>query len=276
MTSKLRSPKRTSPPKKSLIFKLILLFGLAVLLVGEGYFGFRLHQLSKQQEELKTDYTNVNNITFGLFSAEQWRGKIAAILHKQVRNFSLDKYEKKQLQIAVEQVIYALINKTESLIEKKPETFKGKIRKLAIKKFVNIDTIKAQVPTFAKAMIAKIDNSANKKQMSTLAMSKFNKVEKTNAYIDSTLTANDSTTTILYKKYQVTSSKEFNSKLLKSLDRITTSTYYYCFAMLACVMVVLMLWWLIRKRTELHAIMFIMSLMFAFILLAVGLTASMI
>ena len=276
MTSKLRSPKRTSPPKKSLIFKLILLLGLAVLLGGEGYFGFRLHQLSKQQEELKTDYTNVNNITFGLFSAEQWRGKISGILNKQVRNFSLNRYEKKQLQIEVEQVIYALIDKAESLIEKKPQTFKGKIRKLAIKKFANIDTIKAQVPTFAKAMIAKIDNSANKKQMSTLAMSKFNEVEKTNAYVDSTLTANDSTTTILYKKYQVSSSKEFNSKLLKSLDSITTSTYYYCFAMLACIIVVLMLWWSIRRRTELHTIMFIMSLLFAFILLAVGLTASMI
>ncbi len=272
----MQSQEKPLPPKKSLVFKLILLFGLAFLLVGEGYFGYRLHELSKQQEELKTDYTNVNNITFGLFSAEQWRDKISGILTKQVRNFSLNKYEKKQLQLSVQEVIYALIDKAESLIEKKPQTFKGKIRKLAIKKFVDIDTIKSQVPTFAKAMIAKINNSANKNQISTLAMSKFNEVEKSNAYIDSTLTANDSTTTILYKKYQVTSSEELNSKLIKSLDSIKASTYYYCFAMLACIIFVLMLWWLIRKRTELHAIMFIMSLLFAFILLAVGLTASMI
>lgn len=276
MTSKLLSQENPSPPKKSLVFKLILLFGLAFLLVGEGYFGFRLHELSKQQEQLKTDYTNVNNITFGLFSTEQWRDKISGILSKQVRNFSLNKYEKKQLRIEVEQVIYALIDKAEFLIEKKPQTFKGKIRKLAIKKFVNIDTIKAQVPSFAKTMIAKINNSANKNKITTLAMSKFYEMEKTNTYVDSTLTANDSTTTILYKKYQVTSSTELNNKLLNSLDNIKTSTYYYCFAMLACIIVVLMLWWLIRKRTELHAIMFIMSLLFAFILLAVGLTASMI
>ncbi|OAQ42092.1 paraquat-inducible protein A [Pedobacter psychrophilus] len=264
------------PPKKSLVFKLILIFGLAALLVAEGYFGFRLHELSKQQEEIKTDYTNVNNITFGLFSAEQWRDKISGILNKQVRNFSLNKYEKRQLQTEVEEVIYALIDQAEALIEKKPQTFKGKIRKLAIKKFVDMDTIKSQVPSFARAMIAKINNSANKNQISTLAMSKFNEVEKTNAYIDSTLTANDSTTNILYNKYQVKTSDQLNVKLLKSLENIKASTYYYCFAMLACIIVVLMLWWLIRKRTELHAIMFIMSLLFAFILLDVGLTASMI
>jgi hypothetical protein len=40
--------------------------------------------------------------------------------------------------------------------------------------------------------------------------------------------------------------------------------------------VVLTLWWLLRKRVDLHGTLFILSLLFAFILLAVGLTASMI
>jgi len=38
----------------------------------------------------------------------------------------------------------------------------------------------------------------------------------------------------------------------------------------------LSLWWIFRKRVELHATLFVMSLLFAFVLLAVGLTASMI
>ena len=57
---------------------------------------------------------------------------------------------------------------------------------------------------------------------------------------------------------------------------IRTDTYYYSFAMLSCVVVVLLLWWVFRKRVDLHATLFVMSLLFAFILLAVGLTASMI
>ena len=106
-------------------------------------------------------------------------------------------------------------------------------------------------------------------------MKKFNAVEK-NAYVDSTLNANDSITTKMYVKYHVSSPDEFNSKLTTSLDRIRTITYNYCFAMLGCVIAVLLLWWFLRNRVELHATLFIMSLLFAFILLAVGLTASMI
>ena len=63
---------------------------------------------------------------------------------------------------------------------------------------------------------------------------------------------------------------------MASLAYIRTATYDYSFAMLGCVVVVLLLWWLFRKRVELHATLFIMSLLFAFILLAIGLTASMI
>ncbi|MEO5912423.1 MAG: paraquat-inducible protein A [Pelobium sp.] len=270
------STEKDSPPKKTVIIKLLLVVGLAVLLSCEGYFGYRLHNLSKQQEELKWDYTNVNNITFGLFSVEQWRDKISAIINHQVRDFKLTPYQIKQLQTEVEQVIYALLNKAESLLEKKPKSLSGKIKKFAVKTFVDTDTIKAQVPAFAKAMIAKINNPANKIKISNLAMGKFNELEKTNVYIDSTLTANDSTTTLLYHKYQVTSREELDRKLLKSLDRISTQTYAYSFAMLACIIIVLMLWWFFRKRVDLHAILFVMSLLFAFILLAVGLTASMI
>jgi hypothetical protein len=46
--------------------------------------------------------------------------------------------------------------------------------------------------------------------------------------------------------------------------------------MLGCIIIVLGLWWILRKRTELHGTLFILSLLFAFILLAVGLSASMI
>ena len=42
------------------------------------------------------------------------------------------------------------------------------------------------------------------------------------------------------------------------------------------VILVLLVWWVLRKRVDLHAVLFVMSLLFAFILLAVGLTASMI
>ena len=257
------------------VFKLLLILGLGALLCCEGYFGYRLHKLSNQQEVIKEDYSNINNITLGLFSVEQWRDKVAGIVNHQVRHFTLTSRQKKDLQIEVEQILLALINKAEALLNKKPTSIIGKLKKFAVKTFVNTDSIKAKVPGFAKIIIAKIYNPTSKSKLSTLAMGKFAQAQKSD-YLDSTITANDSLTNKMYSKYHVSSPDEFNNKLSALLQNIRVITYDYSFAMLGCVVIVLMLWWLLRKRVELHATLFIMSLLFAFILLAVGLTASMI
>ena len=254
---------------------IMLILGLTVLLGAEAYFGYRLHELSDQQEELKEDYANINNITLGLFSVDQWRDKIAGIVNHQVRHFTMTPQQKKELQVEVEQIILSLINKAEAIINKPQKSLSGKIKQFVVNTFVSADDIKAQVPGFAKMIIAKVDNPSTKNSLSTMAMGKFKKMEQS-AYFDSTLNANDSLTSSVYHKYHVSGADEFNKKVTASLKRIKVTTYNYSFGMLGCIIVVLTLWWIFRKRVELHAVLFVMSLLFAFILLAVGLTASMI
>lgn len=254
---------------------LLLILGMTALLCAEAYFGYRLHELSDQQEELKADYAAVNDITLGLFSIEQWHDKIGGIINNQVRHFTLTRKQNRELQVEVEQIILALVNKAEALLNKPAETFVGNLKKFAVKTFVNTDDIKAQAPRFAKTIIAKVNNPANKKQLSKVAMTKLTAMEHS-PYFDSSVTANDSITAKVYHKYNVTTSGQLNSKLSASLGAIRTSTYNYSSAMLGCIIIVLTLWWIFRRRVELHATLFVMSLLFAFILLAVGLSASMI
>ncbi|WP_255547601.1 paraquat-inducible protein A [Mucilaginibacter sp. dw_454] len=261
--------------KKTSITRLLLILGLTLLLGVEGYFGYKLHVLSARQEEIKTDYSNVNNITLGLFSVEQWRDKVAGIVNHQVRHFTLSPKQKRSLQTEVEQVIYALINKAEAIVNKPQKSIGGKLKKLVVKTFVKTDKIKAQVPEFAKSILAKVDNPENKAQLGNMAMSKFNQAQHSGS-IDSTLDANHKLTATLYHKYHVDSPDSLNRKLSSVLESMRIETYKYCFGMLACILVVLAVWWLVRTRVELHATLFVMSLFFAFILLAVGLTASMI
>ncbi|MES2827004.1 MAG: paraquat-inducible protein A [Bacteroidota bacterium] len=261
--------------RKSIIPRLMLILGLAILLGVEGYFGYELYKLSEQQEEIKEDYSNINNITFGLFSVDQWRDKVSGIVNHQVRDFKMTPKQKKELRVEVEQIILALIDKAEALVNKPKKTIGGKIKKFAIKTFVNTDKIRAQVPGFATTIMAKVDNPDNKKQLSKMAMSKFDALEHTK-YVDSTLAVTLAATQKVYKKYKVSSVDELNSKLMSSLAKIRTATYNYSFAMLGCIVIVLSLWWIFRKRRDLHATLFIMSLLFAFILLAIGLMASMI
>jgi len=257
------------------ISKLLLILGLSVLLASEAYFGAKLYMLSHQQKEIKEDYSEINNIMHGLFSADQWKDEVAGIIKHQVRHFTMTRKQKRQLQVEVEEIILALINKAEALVNKPTKTVGGKLKKFAIKTFVNTDKIKAQVPDFARTVIAKVDDPANKKKMSSMAMGKFQQIQKT-GYIDSTSAVNTSLNHTMYKKYHVSSRDEFNQKVISSLAKIKTVTYNYCFGMLGCIAVVLSMWWIFRKRGDLHATLFVMSLLFAFILLAVGLTASMI
>ncbi|RZJ87190.1 MAG: paraquat-inducible protein A, partial [Chryseobacterium sp.] len=151
----------------------------------------------------------------------------------------------------------------------------GKLRKFAVKTFVDRDKIKAQVPAFAKEIIAKIDNPTSKRQLSTMAMGKFSAVEKSSV-IDSAISAKNIEIQKMYRKYKVSTDESLNAKLTASLDSIRQTTYNYSFGMLGCIVIVLSMWWIFRKRVDLHGTLFIMSLMFAFILLAVGLMASMI
>lgn len=267
--------QHTAAKRSPLVPRLLLILGLTVLLCAEGFFGYRLHVLSYQQEQIKRDYSDLNNITLGLMSVDQWKGKVAGIVNHQVRHFNLTPKQKKQLHTEVEEIIMALINKAEAMVNKPAKSLGGKIKRLAVKTFVKPEKIKAKVPAFADAILAKVDNPKNKVQLSNLAMSKFRKAQHSGS-LDSANKANQALTNKMLNKYQVANTDQLNDKLSKSLENIRHDTYQYCFGMLACIVVVLVLWWLFRARTELHGTLFVMSLLFAFILLAVGLSASMI
>lgn len=267
--------KKNTGSRKSLLHKFLLILSLAILLGTEAYFGFRLHELSDQQERIKEDYSDINNITYGLFSVQQWKDNVSRIVHHQVRNLKMTRKQKKILQTEVEQVLLALINKAEALVNKPKKTLSGKIQKFAIRNFVNSDSIRAQVPGFARKIIAEVDNPKNKRQLSKMAMGEFNELADEEK-LDSAFVANGASVKAMYRKYQVSSTGLLNKKLSASLADIRTKTYGYSFGMLACVVVVLVFWWGLRKRRDLHVTLFVMSLLFAFILLFVGLTASMI
>ena len=268
-------PGQTQTHSGSTAAKLLLILFLGILLVAGGYFGYQLHQLSDQQKEIKEDYANVNNIELGLFSVKNWRDQVAHIVDHHVRNFAMTPAQKKELQLEIQEIMLALIDKAEAIVNKPQTSAGGKIKQFAVKKLINVDKIKAQIPGFAKTIMAKVDNPDNKNKLSNLALDRFSDLQKS-GYIDSNIKTIDSLSTVLFSKYKVSSQEELNNKLSGSLSPIRTETYNYSFAMLACVVVVLLLWWVLRKRVNLHAVLFVMSLLFAFILLAVGLTASMI
>lgn len=256
--------------------RILLILFLAAILLASGYCGYKLHQLSEKQEQLKHDYAEMNNIMLGLFSIEQWTDKLEAIINHQAKNLNITPGQKRQLQKEVETVISALIDKAETLVTKpKKKSIRGKLAKFAVKNFVEVDSIKKQVPGIARTVIQKVDNPATKKKLSLMALDKLDKLEDTK-FIDSTLKANATKVSHVYDRYNVSNRESFNLKIKKELKLIERATYTYCIAMLCAIILLLMCWWVFRKQSKFHTTLFIMSLILAFILLGVGLTASMI
>ncbi|OKS86496.1 paraquat-inducible protein A [Mucilaginibacter polytrichastri] len=266
--------QQNSQAKKFGLPNIILILGLSVLLFGEAYFGYRLYTLSREQEQIKEDYSMSNNITFGLFSVDQWRDRIAEVVNGQVQDFHMTRAQKKALQAQVEKQLHDLIGKTVAEINKPQKTLGGKLKKFAFNSMVNADEIQAQVPSFAKTIIDKVNSPASEKRLKHIATSKLNQLGKQT--YDSTSIANFEATKYLYKKYHVSDPVTFNKRINADLAAIRAVTYNYAYAMVGCVVFALGLWLLMRKQVHLHSTLFVMSLLFALIMLMVGITTSII
>lgn len=256
--------------------KIILILILSFVLIAQAFFGYRLHELSEKQEQLKTDFAEINSISLGLFSVSQWQNKIESIVISQTRSIDLSKKQKKELQQEIETVIVALIDKAENLVTgTKKKSLRGKIAKFAVKNFVDVDTIKKKVPGIARTIITKIDNPKAKRQLGKMALQKLEQIDEIES-IDSTLTANAQIINKVYKRYEVSNTVHLNAKIETDLRKTNRQMYNYCIGMLAGIVLFLVAWGVFRKRKPFYATLFIFSLGMAFILLAVGLTASMI
>lgn len=265
--------QKTSAPKFGLS-NMLLILGLSVLLCGEAYFGSRLYMLSARQEQIKEDYSMSNNITFGLFSVDQWRDRISEVVNGQVSDYHMTAAQKKALQAQIEQQLHSLVTKTVAEINQPQKTIGGKLKKMAFNTMVNADDIQAQVPAFSKTIIDKVSSPASTRRLKRMATSKLTQLE--NQTHDSTAAANYEVTKYLYKKYHVADPVAYNKEISSQLTAIRTTTYNYAYAMLGCVLAALSLWWLMRKQVHLQTTLFVMALLFAAILLTVGVTASII
>jgi disulfide bond formation protein DsbB len=265
---------QNKPANKFGLPNIILILGLSILLCGEAYFGYHLYTLSAEQEQIKQDYSMSNSITFGLFSVDQWRDRIAQVVNGQVSDYHMTRAQKKALQAQIEKQLHSLVNKTVAEINKPQKSIGGKLKKFAFNTMVNADEIQAQVPSFSKTIVDKVSSPASTKRLKRIATGKLTQLE--NQTYDSTSVANYEVTKYLYKKYRVADPIAYNKVINTKLATIRTVTYNYAFAMLGCVVLALALWWLMRNMVHLQATLFIMSLLFAAIMLAVGITASII
>lgn len=252
----------------------ILIAVVSLLLIACGFCGYQVHVLSARQEKIKEDYSIVNNISFGLLSINKWRDKIVAAVQNQIQDFALTPQQKADLQTEINGVLHAVVDKAVGVINKPKKTLKGKIGKAVFNTFVNKNDLYKQIPGFSKTIVQKLTTPSSKERLENFANSKLQTVAKQT--YDSSQNAETYLTDSLFKKYSVASDTVFEKKTTAMLTDIRRQTYTYALSMLGCAVVILLLWWFLRKQNDLHKTLFVLSVIAAVILLYIGLTTTMI
>lgn len=237
-----------------------------------GFSAYQVYDLSRQRAEIKRDYSLLNNITYGLLSVNAWRDHMVRVVTHRIDDFEFTPEQEVALKAEISEVLHAVINKADSMINAKQKTFKGKIRKVAVKALYNEDKLHKRVPQFSETIVKEITNQKNKERLKFLIQSKL---EQFGSITYDSVNDVDRVQTIL-SKYQAASLEEFNARSEIVLDGLQDSAYFFMFVILGVLISFLILWWLVKDTKVYHTPLFVMSVLLALIVLFAGLTAPMI
>ncbi|WP_052265929.1 paraquat-inducible protein A [Pedobacter kyungheensis] len=252
----------------------LLIAMLSLLLVTAAYCGYRFRALAYEQKHIKEDYSLSNNITFGIFSVDRWGDKISAVVDRRVKGFKLTKNQKADMQKEVEKQLHGMVNKAVAEVTKPQKGLGAKLKKLAFNTFVDVKEIHALVPSFSRTIVTKVTSPASLKKLKSVATGKLDELEaQTYDRSDQTISSVEHS---IYQKYKVNNSAAFDKVINAKLSYIKDLSYRYAIGMTACIAIALLLWLWLRKRVNLEVPLFIISLLFAFTLLAVGVSSPII
>lgn len=242
------------------------------LLAIAAWSGYQVFALSKKRAEIKKDYSVMNNISYGILSVNAWRDHLINIITHRIDDFELTKEQEIVLTHEVGQVLHAVINRAEKMVDKKQKTIGGKLKKFAIRTFVNEEKLHAQVPVFAATIVNEIRKPENKEKLKFLVRSKMSQFGAIT--YDS---ANDMIRVEeILLRYKAKDVVAFNMACESQLDGLQERTYAYTWAVLGILVVFLAMWWLLRLQKPLYTPLFAFSVFLALMVLCVGLVSPMI
>ena len=227
-----------------LLQRSILIAFAGILLIISIWSGIRVHQLSDKRAIIKNDYAVLNNITNGLLSVNAWRDHIVNVVTNRIDDFEFTPEQDKALKYEVSQILHAVINKADSMVDQKQKTLGGKIKKFAVKTLVNEDKIREKVPEFAETIVNEFKKPQNKEKIKFIARSKLE--EFGSITYDSMNDINRSQA--ILATYNVPDVPTFNSNATLWLDTMQERTYFFTYLILGIMILHLLLWLFLETR----------------------------
>jgi hypothetical protein len=260
--------------KTPLLQRGLLILAMSALLAIVALCGYKVHALSAQAEAIRRDYSTTNNISFGILSVNKWRDLVIASVSRQIQDFTLTPAEKDSLEKEVTQLLNGLIDKGDSAINAPKKSVGGKLQQLAYHAFVKKRQIHKMVPDFSRKLTDEMLQPGSKRRLKYLAQNKLEDLSQD--IYDSSKNADQKTLDSIYQRYHLDSDTAFQKYTDTTLPALQHTTYTYTYVVLAIVLLVVGLWYLLRKQRHLYVAFYILSIAIALVLLVVGLTTAMI
>jgi Paraquat-inducible protein A len=252
----------------------LLVLVMTVLLAIVAYCGYKVHTLSGQAESIRRDYSTTNNIGYGILSVNKWRDLVVASVTNEIQNFTLTPAEKDSLEKEVTQLLNGMIDKGDSAINAPKKSIGGKLQKLAYNTFVKKKKLHEMVPDISRKLTNDMLAPSSKRRLKYLAKNKLEDISQD--IYDSAKDAQQKSLDSIYQRYHLDSDSAFQKYTDTTLPVLQHTTYTYTYVVLAVVLLVVGLWYLLRKQRHLYVAFYILSIVMALILLVVGLSTAMI
>ncbi len=257
---------------KQLIGRAVFILFLLPVIAFTAWCGYTIYNLSAERSALKKDYSEVNNIQYGLLSVDRWRDNLIEIVDTQIEEFDFSQDLQDSLRKEISIILNSMIKQGKDIMNEKQKNVGGKLKKFAFKTFVNVDKIKDRVPEFSQTIIDQIKKPQSQERLKYIAHTKLMQFAAQTRDSLTNTTALDS----IMAKYKTRSLEEFNSMTTIRAANLQQATYNLMFIMLGVLVLILILWRIVRNSPVLTSPLFTVSVVIALIFLLTGLAAPMI
>jgi Paraquat-inducible protein A len=223
---------------------------------------------------MKKDYMIINSISFGLLSVDEWRDNIVAAAKTRIQNYRLTPEQNEALKNQIEQILNDVVNKTVANIQKPSKNMGKKLEKLAFNIIVNPDKIHAEIPGYSALIVKELNKPESYSRLNNIAQIQLDSLGSQT--YDLSKNSEKILMDSIFQKYQVVDKSSFEKQLIAELDQIRTHTYYWAIGMLCGAILILTTWWIVRNLPSVHTPLYVMSVFSALMLLAVGITSTII
>ncbi len=122
---------------------------------------------------LKSDLGEINNVRYGLLDADQWVGRVSAILERRINEFELTDQNRPQIKQAVEHVLDTLINEVEQYLRRRNQPsggswmdqVKGALQQGLQDMLVDFDELRRKVPQYAELVLEELSKPEAKREL---------------------------------------------------------------------------------------------------------------